>query len=454
MAMLGPILVLAALPVATPAAELTLGQALDLARENNRGVVAARSRVSEQQAALAAARAERWPSLDFSQRLTRIDPATVSRANAATTGLSQLIGFEIPPFVFEDSFRSQLEIALPVWTSGSLSAAIAAEDEALDARRGDSEATWRSVQGEVARRFFAALASRRVTAARQQALERAERRLQEAEHRLEVGLTTRQEVLRWQVEVERSRAAVAAAEADLFVATLELGDVLGQPPADLGEPVAPAPELVDALLAWSEELEPLAVMSRADAGLDELPEVRAARSRAAASGQALRRTRASRRPRLDAAASYGWLENETLELDEFANWSASLVLTVPIDLRGRLSAEIAREKARRQQAETAVDDVRAGRRLELGRALAEVVRVTSHLRSARRAEQEASARRELLRRQTEVGVTSLLDLIDADTTLADAEVARATARVDLLAAVAALELVWPEADPPAGGVIP
>ncbi len=83
-----------------------------------------------------------------------------------------------------------------------------------------------------------------------------------------------------------------------------------------------------------------------------------------------------------------------------------------------------------------------------------MVRVRSRLRSARRAEQEASARRELLRRQTEVGVTSLLDLIDADTTLADAEVARATARVDLLAAVAALELVWPEADPPDGGVIP
>ena len=450
--LLCPILVL--LSGAAAAAELSLEQALELAREHNRALSSVRFQVSEQEAALRSARSERWPTLDFSQRLTRIDPDTVSRANAAATGLSQLIGFEIPPFVFEDSFRTQLELAVPVWTSGGLRAAVAAEDDGLDARRAENQATWRSVQGEVARRFFTAVSSRQVMAARRQALERAERRLLEAERRLEVGLTTRQEVLRWQVEVESSRAAVAAAEADLFVSRLELADVLGQPAADLGEPAAPRPDVVEALLAWAEGLEPMEVMRIADAGLDELPEVRAARARAEASGEAVRQTRAARRPRLDAAASYGWLENQTFELDEFANWSASLLLTVPIDLRGRLSAEIARGQARREDAEVAVDDVRAARRLELGRAVAEVVRVRSRLRSARRAEQEAAARRELLVRQTEVGVTSLLDLIDADTTLADAEVARAAARVDLLAAVAALELVWPEADPPDGGVIP
>jgi len=450
--LLCPILVL--LSGAAAAAELSLEQALELAREHNRALSSVRFQVSEQEAALRSARSERWPTLDFSQRLTRIDPDTVSRANAAATGLSQLIGFEIPPFVFEDSFRTQLELAVPVWTSGGLRAAVAAEDDGLDARRAENQATWRSVQGEVARRFFTAVSSRQVMAARRQALERAERRLLEAERRLEVGLTTRQEVLRWQVEVESSRAAVAGAEADLFVADLELGDVLGRPAMDLGEPEAPPPEVVDALLEWADGLEPLEVMRRADAGLDELPEVRAARSRADASGEAVRQTRAARRPRLDAAASYGWLENQTFELDEFANWSASLLLTVPIDLRGRLSAEIARGQARREDAEVAVDDVRAARRLELGRAVAEVVRVRSRLRSARRAEQEAASRRELLVRQTEVGVTSLLDLIDADTTLANAEVARAAARVDLLAAVAALELVWPEADPPDGGVIP
>ncbi len=447
-------LTLALAPGASSAAELTLERALELAREHNRALTSARSRVSEQEAALRSARAERWPSLDLSQRFTRIDPDTVARANSAATGLSMLIGFEIPPFVFEDGYRTQLDIAVPVWTSGALSSAIAAEDDGLDASQAEREATWRSVQGEVARRFFAAVSSRQATAARRQALERAERRLQEAERRLEVGLTTRQEVLRWQVEVERSRASVDGASADLFVAGLELGDVLGQTSADLAEPASPEPDTVESLLAWAESLEPMEVMTRADADLDDLPEVRAARSRAEASGQAVRQTRAARRPRLDASATYGWLENQTFELDEFANWSATLLLSVPIDLRGRLRAEIARSQARQQESEATVDDVRAARRLELGRALAEVVRVRSRLRSARRAEHEASARRELLRRQTEVGVTSLLDLIDADTTLADAEVARATARVDLLAAVAALELVWPGADPPDGGVIP
>ena len=93
-------------------------------------------------------------------------------------------------------------------------------------------------------------------------------------------------------------------------------------------------------------------------------------------------------------------------------------------------------------------------RLAIGRALADVLRARGRLRSARRAEEEAAARRELLARQAGVGVVSLLDLIDADTTLVAAEVARATTRVDLLRAVAVLEVYWPAADPPAGGLVP
>ncbi|MEE8526919.1 MAG: TolC family protein [Thermoanaerobaculia bacterium] len=163
--LLCPILALAGASGAASAAELTLEQALEIARGNNRGLASARSRLSAQEAALRSAHAERWPSLDFSQRLTRIDPDTVARANSAATGLSLLIGFEIPPFVFEDGFRTQLDLAVPVWTSGGLSAAIAAEDDGLDARRADSEAAWRNVRGEVARRFFSAVSNRQVMTA-------------------------------------------------------------------------------------------------------------------------------------------------------------------------------------------------------------------------------------------------------------------------------------------------
>jgi len=442
------------LPPAGRAAELTLAYALDIALERNRSLTSAQARVAEQEAAVKAARADRWPSLDFSQRLTRIDDNTVNRANAAAEGLSQLIGIEIPPFVYQDGYRTQFELAVPLWTSGGLAATIAAERRSLNARRADQEAARRAIRSEVVGRFFALAAAGEVRLARAQAFERAERRLAETEHRLEVGLTTRQEVLRWQVEVEGARADLAASEADVFVARLELADVLERGPEKIGEPRLPAAELVAAFLAWADGLEPYDVLARAEDELDTLPEVRAARAQAAASESAIRGARAARWPRLDAAASYGWLENDTLELDEFEDWSATVRLTVPIDLRGRLRAQIARTTARRTAAETAIADTRATMRLALGRALAEVIRARTRLRSAARAADEAAARRQLLARQTEVGLTGLLDLIDADTTLVAAEVAHATARVELLAAVAALEITWPGADPPGGGLIP
>ena len=436
------------------AEDLTLARALELALSRNRAVASAEARVVEQEASLRGSKAQRWPALELSQRLVRIDASTVDRANSAAEALSLLIGVEIPPFVFQDSYRTQLDLAVPLWTSGGLAAAIDADRERLNASRADRESTGRAIRVAVVRRFFALASAREVRPARAEALRSAERRLAEAEHRLEVGLTTRQEVLRWKVRVERALADLSDLEADEMVARLELADLLEVAMRGVGDPVVPGSETVGALLAWADRLEPAAVLRRTEAELDDLPEVRSARARLTAAGEQVRGARSARRPRLDAAASYGWLENDTLELDEFSRWSGSLLLTIPLDARGDLRAQVARGEARQRLAEAAVSDARAAMRLAIGRALADVLRARGRLRSARRAEEEAAARRELLARQAGVGVVSLLDLIDADTTLVAAEVARATTRVDLLRAVAVLEVYWPAADPPAGGLIP
>lgn len=448
----GVLWVVGVMPVA--AAELTLERALEMAQEGNRDLAAAAARAAEQQASLRISRAARKPSLELSQRLTRIDDSTVARANSAAEGLSQLIGFEIPPFVFQDSYRTQLSFDVPLWTSGSLEASIRGEKRTLDARQADEDAAWRVTRQQVAQHFFAVASNLEVLETRKEALKRTERRLREAEHRLEIGLTTRQEVLRWQVQVEQALSDLADAEAALFVSRLELADVLGVPLGDITDPTLPNAARLQELRAWTEGLEPDQVLFAAEDDLDQLPEVRAAQARAAAGQEALRRTKANRLPRLDANASYGWLENETPELDGFDNWSATLQLRLPIDIRGDLRASVAREEARLDSAQTVIADARANARLAIGRAIAEVVRTRTRLRSAERSAEEAAARRELLGRQADVGLTGLLDLIDADATLVDAEVARANARVALLAAIAELELTWPGAAPPADGLIP
>lgn len=435
-------------------AELTLHEAFELARGQNRALATATARVSAQKAVLRAAKAKRWPSVELNQRLVRLDESTVSRANSAAEGLSLLIGIEIPPFVFQDSYRTQLDLAVPLWTSGALAAKIGAEREGLRASQADRQAMDRSTQLAVVRRFFDLAATREVRPARQEALRLVEGRLSSAEHRLEVGLTTRQEVLRWKVEVERAIADLADLEADELVARLQLADVLNVTLAEVDDPALAEPGLVEALLAWAEALDPSVVLERATMELDGLPEARAAHARAAAASEQVRGARSARRPRLDAALSYGWLENDSLALDEFTRWSGSLLLRVPLDLRGDLKAEVARGLARQSEAEIAIDDARASLRLQLGRALADVVRSRARLRSSRRAEEESRARRELLARQAGVGTVTLLDLVDADSLLAGARVARALARVRLLESVAVVEIYWPGADPPGGGLVP
>jgi outer membrane protein TolC len=386
--------------------------------------------------------------------LTRIDDGTVERANAVSDGLSALIGIEVPPFVYGDSYRTQLDLVVPVWTGGALAASIDAEEQMLGARHAGEDATRRLVQAEVVQRFFTLAAAIEVGRARDQALRRAERRLTESSRRLEVGLTTRQEVLRWQVQVEAARAEQAAAEARLLVARLELADTLQVPFAELGSPQLPGPGQVESLLAWANRLTIDEVLARVEADCEHLPELLIARAQADAAAALTRATRAGLLPRADLAATLGWLENETPALDELRNWTASLRLSVPLDLRGDLRARVRQADASAQAAAVAVEDVRAMLRLAAGAALAEVLRTRTALQSADRACEEATVRRSLLSHQAELGLSSLLDLIDADTTLVAAEVAQATARASFLAAVAGLELAWPGAEPPDGGLLP
>jgi outer membrane protein TolC len=216
----------------------------------------------------------------------------------------------------------------------------------------------------------------------------------------------------------------------------------------------PSEAVVDVLLEWADRLEPEQVLTGSGTDLTSLPEVRAARARVAAARQDLRATRAGLYPRVDGSFTYGWLENDTLALDVFSDWSASVVMTVPLDLRGDVRSRARVAEAGVDGLELAADEVLTGVRLELGRNLAELLRARTRLRSARRALTEATARRELLARQRDVGFADLLDLIDADTTLVASDVALAVARAEFLGAVARLELVWPDAAPPDGGLIP
>jgi len=433
---------------------MALADALALADSRNRAIRMARASTDEQEAGLKAARAQRWPTLELRQRYTRLDPDTVARANAASDFLSEALEVEIPPFLYEDNFRTEAEVLLPLWTSGALTAAVDAQLQSVEASTAEEDASRRRTRTQVAGGFFAAVATEDVLRARRAALDRAERRLAEAERRLEIGLNTRQEVLRWRVSVEAALADEAAAEAQRLIERAALASLLDMSAPDLGRLKLPDSPLVDRLLEWADGINVEETLDLARPELELLPEVRAADALAGAAEENVRRVRAGLWPRVDGALSIGYLENDTLALDEFMDYSASLVLSIPIDARGEVRAQVGAARARAQIARIARSDVLAAVEVELIGALAGVIRTRTRLRSARRALEESTERRELLANQQEVGLAGLLDLLDADATLAASDEALALARSEFLASVATLELVWTGADPPRGGLIP
>ena len=432
---------------------MTLSEALRLA-EGSRPLGIARTRTFELQAQLRAAEGARWPALRLRQQVTRIDDNTVDRGNAAAQGLSQLVGIEIPPFLYRDSYRTELEAQIPIWAGGQLRSAVSANSDRLAAAFADEESVRRTVRAAVATAFFAQAAAEAMVEARNVALDRAERRRLESQRRLEVGLTTRQEVLRWKVEVERARADLAGSEADVLLARVELADLLDLRLSEVGTATLPSATLVDTLLSWALDQDIGELLETASTQLAELPEVRSAMAQSTAAEAERRRAAAALRPQINGAVSYGWLENDTLELDEFDNWSAVLLLEVPLDLNGVLRAQVAAARARQQTADLGITDARAAIFKEIATAAANLLRSRTGFLSARRAVTEAFARRELVNRQYSVGMGALLDVLDADVVLVSTEVEVVSAQAAFLGAVARLELAYPSLELPNGGLIP
>lgn len=434
------------------AGEITLAEALERVSVAGREVRLARAAVAEARAAEAEVRSQRLPTFAITQSLTEIDQQTVDRANAAAVGLGQFLGVEIPPFVFGRSYRTEAQMQWSLWTAGRIGSGLRAAESRRTAVFADELATLRQARAAVVASFFTLAGADDVISARESGLERARRRLAESSNRLEVGLATRQEVLRWRVEVEAAVAALASAEADQFLARLDLAEQLSLSVRSVRAAVVPPPDRIAAWLDWADAVDAEAVLDGASFG--HLPEAEAAEARVEAAEHRRRQARAGLMPRLDASATAGWLENETLTPDEFTTWSAGLVLTIPVDARGDQRARLRQADAQLEAATISEQQTESGLRIELGRALAELIRSRTRLRSAQAAVQEARASSELLARQHEVGLVSLLDLIDADDVTVGAEVSLAQARAAFLAAVASLELVWAGADPPFGGMVP
>lgn len=409
----------AALPAAGIAAATvtwTVDQVADIAVRNHPLV-----RQSEAETAAAAARKGQaespwYPSVNLSTGYTRTRTFSPGARNLSGQGGRS---FTIP----NEFLRGDLSMLLTDF--GRTSASVNRSDALLSATRENGVTVREDVAYAAKVGYFNVLRAGRNLEVKRETLRQRESLLKQAQAYFEAGIRAKIDVARAEANLYGARAQLSQAENDVRVARITLLNRMGvEGPADfvLSDSLADEKN-PGTLLDW---------IAEADRNRSELKSLRE-RERAAA--QAVRFARGGYLPTLAGAAGYGYAADEA-PLDQ--GYNVGVTLSVPV-----FSGFLTREQVK--EAEASLSSVRHqltdARRLVLLQVeqAAYGVSEASERIGARKKEREASD--ENLRLATaryEVGAGDIIEMIDAQVQMTQADTATIDAQYDYSVSVATL----------------
>lgn len=246
--------------------------------------------------------------------------------------------------------------------------------------------------------------------------------LRATQDRFDVGEVTKTDVAQAKARHAGAVSLLSLARATLNTSRAEYERVVGNPPGGISQPGS----LTHIL--------PGSINVALDVGLEENPQIIAAKFRQKASRHAVDRIRGEFLPSVDLEASYAKSYDPSDAIDNSEATTVTGRLTVPLYQAGEVSARLRQSKhtfqQRRDEFQVAYDSVRSN-----------VIASWSQLESAKaqltsdRAEVEANRTALLgVREEEKVGQRTILDVLDAEQELLDSEVGLETTRRDYVIA--------------------
>ncbi len=411
---------------------LSLEVAIETALEHNARVAASHRELDAAKGRTRAAAANRYPVLGLSGSVSRY---TTGQRLLPPTAPGQSLVFT------EQAGGIDLALDVPVFLGGRLTEQLRAAEmgETVYAQR--LERAGGELEYQVASTFFAILRQDRVVESVRfsvGALEAHERIVTEM---MAAGKAARVDVLRTQVRLADLRQRLLVEESALQVQRKVLAYLMGED----GPEALPPLEGTLELAPFQEDTE--AGLARALSGRPDLEAVRAVRS---AQEHRVGAARAARWPALHLRGSFAerWAI-DPLSRPEGADASPSLgsiglVLSLPLFDGGRISAQVAEERALLAAAEERVRDTEALVRLQVEEAVLEVRSERGRVEATETSIQQAQETLRIEQEKYRLGKGSITDVLDAQSELLAAETAYYGALAEYNTAIARYRLVTGE----------
>ncbi|MCM8730239.1 TolC family outer membrane protein [Hephaestia sp. MAHUQ-44] len=403
--------------IASPASAETLREALLKAYQTNPTLNAERASQRANDENVPIARSRGMPQLNVN-------------GGYSESVLSATNNFVSPP----RSVNAQAQASLPIFSGGAVRNAVAAAKTRVEAGRAGLRGTEADLFSAVVAAYMDVIRDEAIVSLNQQNVRVLDVNLQATQDRFQVGDLTRTDVAQSEARLALARSDLQSAEANLIGSRENYIRLVGTPPGDL----EPPPALTGL---------PGAPEAAVDVALENNPTLIAARKASRAADYDIGTARAGRLPTISVGATtnyYNYLgslragDSAGTVQQSGTSADAGVSISIPLFQGGRPAAEVRQAQARRSQAiEQALDAERS---------------VVSQTRSAyaiwqsaqqviQSSEKAVSANRlslEGVRAENSVGNRTILDILNAEQELLNAQVTLVTARRDAYVAGFAL----------------
>lgn len=318
---------------AGPGLVLTLEEAIDLALGQNPFHLATREQENQARAGVRQARAGFFPTLN---------------AQGTDTVAEKLFTLEFPSMIpgeppteisvdFTKDYQVAFSLGVPLFTGGRLLAGYKQAKYGLEASRESVRLSEQETVYNVKRAFYGYLLAREFSSVAEEALTLAEKFRENVKNLYEVGMASKFDLLRSEVQVANLKPQAIKARNGVDVAGLALKTVLG---VDLDTPV----EVRGSLEAPPLDAVAEGVIAEAEA---QRPEIRQLDYRRRMAGEMLKIARGSLWPTVSIGGSFNyWADTLSLNKGTWQNYyTVNLAVTLPIFNGFEAQARIGQSKA-------------------------------------------------------------------------------------------------------------
>ncbi|MCC5663197.1 TolC family protein [Nostoc sp. CHAB 5784] len=406
---------------------ITLAQALELARQNNRDLQVSLLELERNRAALREAQAALLPTLNLSSDITRTQSASTQlqlEQREQQTGIPQ------PGDEAGTSFSGEAELSYNIYTSGRVQANIRAAEEQVRFNELAVETQSEEIRLNVATDYYDLQQADEQVRIAQSAVQNSEASLRDAEALERAGVGTRFDVLRSQVNLANAQQDLTLARSQQAIARRRLATRLS-----LAQAVnISAADPVQLAGLWNPTLEQSIVLA-----FQNRPELQQFLAQRNISEQQRRQALGELGPQVSLVASYNLLDQFDDGVSITDGYSLGIRASLNLFDGGAARARADQSRANIALAETRFAEQRNQIRFQVEQAFSTQQSSLENVQTANTALEQAREALRLARLRFQAGVGTQTDVINSENDLTRAEGNRVTAILDYNRALAQLQ---------------